>query len=767
MRRHGFIYSGYLLLAVIVTFPLALNLTDGFIGAPESDAYEYARHIWWYGHALREGLPLFSQPLLAYPDGLPGLWLWAIPLQSFPAWLLALVMPLPLAYNLTALFRLALNGWAMFYALRRLPGLSEAGALIGGTVFMLYPAIQGHLFGSHLGVVALWPVPLYMDALFRLRTGGSRGAYLRAGLFFVLSILGSTLNLVFVLFPLTLYILAGDALARRWPGLGRVGLGVIGGATLSVVFVAPALWEQVTALASVRPTGAVRFSADLLALVSPSFFAPHAAPWSARVIGTNIVEGYGYLGLVAGGLVLIGVWRVRAARGWLALALLAWVLSLGPLLKLYDTPLTVIVDNRVSYIPLPFAALGSLPILDILRTPGRFHLALGVAVAVMSAYGAGVLLGWIDRRWGRIVLTGAIITLITADYQITWDGFPTVPVAIPDEIAALRDDPNVAAVLNLPHDNLLAAKAAMYLQTAHHKPLIAGFVSRETPVSLAKRELLQNTLDPALLGAAGADVVMLFRGYDPLLDPTVYQALGTPFYEDDRLAAFRVPAADPPAFTAQPGAIAHAYAPSATWATYTADLSDEPRLVRLLLNGDPITYQTPGESLQAAVPLSAGYHTVQIALPNPCPDHIPAPALSCAPPDPPTVTLTVDVPFGEVGPVQFEDAIRLQNATATLTDGAVQVRLWWHFAHLPDDTTVRFVHLLDANGEQLAGVDAPLPLPDAGDYAEQITFSVPDDAPGPLEVYTGWYRYPSLQRLDVQSTVPGAVDNWVRVGRLP
>ncbi|MEO0565945.1 MAG: hypothetical protein AAF125_27795, partial [Chloroflexota bacterium] len=120
IRNNLVVFAIYLLLAVVITWPVTANLNTAFIGAPESDAYEYAHHMWYYGYALANGLPVFEHPLLAYPAGLPGAWLWAIPLQSFPAALLRGVMPLPVAYNLTALFRLALNGWATYFLVRRL-----------------------------------------------------------------------------------------------------------------------------------------------------------------------------------------------------------------------------------------------------------------------------------------------------------------------------------------------------------------------------------------------------------------------------------------------------------------------------------------------------------------------------------------------------------------------------------------------------------------------------------------------------------------------
>ncbi|MEM6281358.1 MAG: hypothetical protein AAF787_04120, partial [Chloroflexota bacterium] len=113
-------YGFYLLLAVAMTYPLVTQMNSAFIGAPESDAYEYARHIWWYGFAVSNSEPVFEHTYLAHPDGLPALWLWAIPLQSFPAVILDVFLPLPVAYNLMVLLRLALNGWAVFFLVSRL-----------------------------------------------------------------------------------------------------------------------------------------------------------------------------------------------------------------------------------------------------------------------------------------------------------------------------------------------------------------------------------------------------------------------------------------------------------------------------------------------------------------------------------------------------------------------------------------------------------------------------------------------------------------------
>ena len=118
LLRAAAVFALYLLIAVVITWPLAANISSRFAGFVYGDAYETAHHVWWFTEALRTGQSPFFQPLLAWPNGLEGVTLWADPLHFFPAWLLAFVMPLPAAINLQTLLTLALNGLAMWALMR-------------------------------------------------------------------------------------------------------------------------------------------------------------------------------------------------------------------------------------------------------------------------------------------------------------------------------------------------------------------------------------------------------------------------------------------------------------------------------------------------------------------------------------------------------------------------------------------------------------------------------------------------------------------------
>jgi hypothetical protein len=813
LRRHVAVYGFYLLVALLVTWPLVTALGSVFAGYSFGDAHEMSRHIWWMKHALQTGQPLFFQPLLGYPDGMEGVTLWSNPLQFFPGWLFAFALPLPAAYNLFVLLTVALNGWAAYFLVAKLTGRHGAG-LLGGLVFLAAPVMQGHLAGGHGGLLVQWPLPLFAWALFRLRDGGNR-ALLPAALLFVLVPLGHTLQLIYALLPLTGLFALSALVTHDWRTLRRVVVvGVVGSLAL-LAFLLPVFSTTVETTAYTTESGVVDFSADLLGIVTPSFNHPLFGGWdySHRVLGVNIVEGAAYVGLAAALLAALAVWKRPPARWWLLLALAAWVLSLGPLLKVLGAPLTVGVGDYVTPIPLPWALVENLPLFSLARTPARFDFVLALAVAVLAGYGWAVVAGWIQQPLrgidripkvrdliGKPLFAGespprpysypeyslqahyhaptiVLLILVMAftlwEYQSFWP-LPTLPADIPQEVAALAGRDDVRAVFNLPWDNVLAAKDALYLQTAHEKPLIAGQITRRTPVSPAKLALLA-TLDPALLDEADADVVILHRQYDP--DGRLYEAaqsqLGVPFYSDDRYALFNTPETDtPPGFTVRYTAPdVSAYAPESGWLDYTATLDAAGREAALLLDGVPVYREViDGEQqIHLAFPLTPGYHRVSLAVNPPCPAQV-TPPLSC-----PTVTLaappeTFFLPMAFPEAVQFSDGVRLLNATVLGNrPGVWTVALHWAFDAPRSDQDVRFVHIVDSSGTLVAQDDRTLGALAAGEQRlDLVTITLRDDLPsGIAEVYTGWYTFTGtdiIRGFDVLSDVPGAAARRALIG---
>lgn len=651
IRRLLLVYTLYAAAAVIITFPLVTQLGDVLLGIPFTDSTEYLRHIWWLRHTLATGGSLTHDPLLLYPNGIDPTLLLSIPLQSLPALLLSYLLPLPAAFNLAALLTLAANGTAMYSFISvmlaaeaqdrpRSSGAHHA-ALIAGLVFLAYPAFQGQLGLGHVGLVTLYPVPLLLTALLRLSRDPRPRDVLWGAFWFMLAGSGSLLLWVYVVAPALVVWLARLVWRRAWRSLRWTLVTLALGVALALPL----------ALLALRGAGAsaglqsVQFSATPLNIAAPSFAHPL---WGAldlgyprRILGVDPFEHSAYIGVIAGVLALIGVWRGRGARLWLAVAALAWLLSLGALLKWdYDAPLTAVVDGYPTHISLPWALFERLPVLSVSRTPVRFNFAVGLAVAVMAGLGASALLA-ARRRTTALLATAALCGLIAFDYQ-TFFPMPTTSAAIPPIMRELAGRGDVRAVFNLPWEHPLTDKDGMYLQTAHQQPMIAGHITRHTPLNPAQGWLLQATLDPALLDAAGADVLIVHRDWDygdGVLEARLRERFGAPFYADARVALFEPPAPDqPPALatyaqTDPTETRLYAYIPDAGTYTLTGTVeADGTRGAIIRLDAALIWAGAlpDGGTLTLPLPFDApGFYTVTVAADPPClvPPHE---ALTCA-----------------------------------------------------------------------------------------------------------------------------------------
>jgi len=599
--------------------------------------------------------------------------------------------------------------------------------------------------------------------------------------------LGHTLQLIYAVMPLAgaagITLLAAGItllLQRRWRALILVMIGVgLGGVVLGL-FLIPVWGAGTGTQAYTDAGGSVAYSIDLLAPLTPSFNHPlwGNLDYTHRILGVNLVEGSTYIGLIAGVLALIGLWRVNSSRWWLLPLLICWVTALGPLLKVFDQPLSISTGGYASFIPLPWALVADLPGIELARTPGRFNFVIALIMAVLAGYGVQAF--WAFRKdfatstryaLGRGVVVSLLTVLIVFDFQSYWP-LPTYDASLPQVVADLRDREDIRAVFDIPVDNLLAAKDALWLQTAHAQPLIAGQVTRQTPVSAAKLALLEATLSPALLTTVGADVVILHRHYDPsaALYQRASEALGTPFYEDAHLALFNVPTSgteSPARLFAMPVTndqrTWHLYAPEAGWFQIPQTELVAPRSIQATWADEPFSIQQEpfdgGYRLSAPllpVP-AAGFYTLTFSLEPTC--LITTAPLSCPTwpeGNPGLITDGFFIPQPTAEPVAFANGVTLVNALVSSTENAIG--LWWDFeAALPAES-IRFIKILDADGTQVAGWDFALPAA-IGRVADRVEIPagtlVADQT---YRVCVGWYTLPDVRRFPVLTPVNGSPD---------
>jgi hypothetical protein len=188
--------------------------------------------------------------------------------------------------------------------------------------------------------------------------------------------------------------------------------------------------------------------------------------WVKRQPGENIVS----LPWVAL-LTLVAAWRwagYRADRAWLATALVFLSLSFGPFIR---------IAGFETLVPTPWTLARYLPLIGEARMPSRMSVLVILALSVLFA---GALAALMRRRRSAAVLVG-----VTLAFELLAAPRTLYPASVPGVFDVVARDPRHVRVLAVPTgikdglDTLGSFDAtALFYQTAHHKPLVAGYLSR-------------------------------------------------------------------------------------------------------------------------------------------------------------------------------------------------------------------------------------------------------------------------------------------------
>jgi len=445
MRRiHLWVLLLYGALAVIMTWPLVTQITSHVPGSDiwAYDEYTFLWNIWYFKHALIDQLstPLHTD-LLFFPVSM------GLVMYTFNLLAAALALPIhlatdniPLASNLVNLASTALAGYGAFllvlHLLRRAAVANDqspvnggahsplfivhhssfiisAAAFIAGLIYAFASSRMVYLALGHYMIVTTQWLPFFLLYFLRVLARWRMRDAALAGLFAALCLLTD------MLYGVLLALMAGVLLLDWWldyrrrrraspaepavpwtRGLGR--LAVIAGlaALLSAPLLIPTLREGLDADYAVQGWGmSDQLSADLVGLVTPTDLHPlWGNDWetSLRAVQTGesrfsdvntVFVGYATLALALLGAAVAG----RRARGWVAIALIAFVLALGPLLQINGQSIFDLDGLPVS-LPLPYILLHYIPFVKGFRAPNRFSLVLLQAMAVLAGYGVAWLL---------------------------------------------------------------------------------------------------------------------------------------------------------------------------------------------------------------------------------------------------------------------------------------------------------------------------------------------------------------------------------------
>ncbi|MGB3904115.1 MAG: hypothetical protein WBB22_04270 [Anaerolineae bacterium] len=518
-RRHLFALGGYVLLTVLMTYPLLLHSTtaipgDGF------DGWDNYWNLWWVKTAV---LNLHDSPYfttyLYHPTGHS---LYFHTLNLFNALLtlpIQLVFGVALSYNFVVLFCFVIGGYgAYLLALHILEARDRPNdhviAFLAGVVFTFSPFHFAHLLG-HMSVISLEWLPFYTVVLVkslateRIRLGSHIGLPV---LFLVLTAFCNWYFVLYLLIFTALYLGYRIWIQRRLgPPLLRTGLIlVLSGMVLSpllVRMVGEALQDPAYLLSPFKMTR--RLSADLLAFVTPNELHPVWGGPASRLSETftgSTIERMVFAGYIPLALAGYALWsRRRATCFWLVSCLTFFILSLGPYLH---------IAGREVPVPLPYLALYRLlPFFKIARSVSRFDVMVMLSLALLTALGLQRLVTPLTKT-GRRALSLATLGLVCFEFLPV--PYPVSEVEVPSFYQSLAVDEEEYAILELPMN--WDRPAHMLYQTVHHKPIITGYLSRPNPLALVERvPVLQHFrfLGPDIIAQAPGEVA-----------PQVFEYLG-------------------------------------------------------------------------------------------------------------------------------------------------------------------------------------------------------------------------------------------------
>ncbi len=518
----------YLLIALIMFWQVTINI-NSYVVNGHGDVYQTLFNLWWVPYSLfvLHQSPYFSH-LLFYPVGANLVTQTLTPLAGIFSAPFQLISS-ALAYNVLFFSSFALSGLFMF-VLANYFVKNKYAAFLAGLIYAFSPMHISQAYG-HLDWTIIEWIPLFL--FFYVKTldlHKKRYALLAAISFVLLSFMGDLQQgiMVFVaaLIFTVLYWLFYTPESGRHPkvaehrtlgkihflSMNSISKGSLQGIVYVLVFtfvlslpfiigIVPGLSQSTfqTAQLDTSIVQKMLWSNNVASFFLPSYYngifhnmslsylqPVYGLTYQGTSFQTDIGEKVAYIGYTVLLLALIAIYydykqnRLKHTFIWIIFFIIFAWLSLGPYVQFYTT---------VTGIPTLYSIYNAIPILNIIREPGRFDLIATICLGVLAAFGFDHLTKDKDRKTQYQYL--AVVSILIL---IEYNGMPLsgafastliTPTQIPKaytDIGNLTGNFTVLILPALPNASDTPAQytgLATYYTSATKKPLIGGYTSRE------------------------------------------------------------------------------------------------------------------------------------------------------------------------------------------------------------------------------------------------------------------------------------------------
>ena len=506
-KKHYFIiFAIYLAISLVMFWQVTINFFTAVVNG-YGDVYQSMFNLWWVPYSIftLHQSPYFTN-LLFYPVGANLVTQTLTPLAGL------LTIPIQwiggaFTYNFLFFTSFAFSG-AFMFALSNYFVKNKYAAFIAGLIYAFSPMHIAQSYGHLDWTIVEW-VPLFL--FLYIKTIDERKlkyAFFAAVSFVLLTFMGDIEQGIMVFFAtiiLTiLYLVFERHKLLHKEVLANLGLFIVFALLLCLPFIIgmlPYLSSGTFAVAQQNSNiiSNEEWSNNLLSFFLPSYYngifhsmslsyeqAIYAVTYQGALLPIDIGERVSYIGYTVLALMLIGLYfdykhnKLKHLAIWLILGIIFAWLSLGPYLQ---------IGSAVTGIPTLYLLYSYVPILNIIREPGRFDLIVTICTAIIAAFGFNHIIRGKDGQMA-LKIVAAVSVLILIEYN----GMPlsgafasslltntTIPHGY-NELSTVEGNFSVLVLPALPNESHPAQfpGLATYYVTATHKALVGGYVSRES-----------------------------------------------------------------------------------------------------------------------------------------------------------------------------------------------------------------------------------------------------------------------------------------------